>query len=459
MTGLEIRATASVSFLYMVRMFGLFMVLPVLPLVAESYAGATLALTGLALGIYGLSQGLLQIPFGLLSDRIGRKPVLYLGLVLFIAGSALAATAETIGWLIAARLLQGCGAIAGTLLALMSDLTRVNVRTTAMAFVGISIGASFGLSLIAGPWLNTMIGLSGVFLLNAGLGVVGILVVALLVPTPAHARVNLDNAVIPADIARLITRPDIAALCASILIAHHLLMSGFLAFPRLLVQGGYAEDVHHFIYLALLGGTFLLMGPVMRLGSRPRYTKGVLLGVIALATASLALLGGQYVGAVVLLALGGFFMAFNLVEVVLPAQLTRAAPAGQRGTAAGIFSAFQFGGVFTGGAVGGLLIQAWGDVALLYVNAGLAAVWFLLVSRGLTVQDVSGRVVEIPDPSSDRAHSLVNALSSIEGIDDVVFVESEGLAYLKIDNALFVEDGLERLMTQSGAAPDAKLPG
>ncbi|MBS03696.1 MAG: MFS transporter [Gammaproteobacteria bacterium] len=451
MTGLEIRATASVSFLYMVRMFGLFMVIPVLPLAADAYAGATIALMGLAVGVYGLSQGLLQIPFGLLSDRIGRKPVIYLGLALFIAGSALAAWAETIGWLIAARLLQGCGAIAGTLLALMGDLTRVNMRTVAMAFVGISIGVSFGLSLIAGPWFNTLIGLPGVFLLNAGLGAVGMVVVAVFVPTPTARRVNLDNAVIPADILQLATRPDIAALCVSILLAHHLLMSGFLAFPRLLVEVGYTVDVHHYIYLGLLAGTFVLMGPVMRLGANPRFTKHVLLSVIALAAGSLAALSGQASGVGVLLTMGGFFMAFNLLEVVLPAQLTRAAPAGRRGTAAGLFSAAQFGGVFTGGAVGGLLIQTWGNAALLYVNAGCAVLWFGLVMWGLTVRDVSGRVIEIADPTSDHAHSLVNALLSIEGIDDVVFVEAEGMAYLKIDNAHFVEDRLERLLAQSGA--------
>jgi len=452
MTSLEVRATVSVAFLYMVRMFGLFMVIPVLPLAAGAYAGATVALTGLALGIYGLSQAVLQIPFGLWSDRVGRKPVLYVGLVLFIAGSGLAAAADSIGMLIAARFLQGCGAIAGTLLALMSDLTRVNVRTGAMAIVGLSIGASFGLSLIAGPWLNTLIGLPGIFLLNAALGVVGIVVVALFVPTPSRRRVNLDNAVIPSDILRLLGRRDVLTLCAAILLAHHLLMAGFLAFPQLLVRVGYEVDMHHWIYLGLLGGTFVLMGPVMRLGANPRYTKAVLIAVLLLAAASLGALPSAVLAAAVLIAMAGFFMAFNLLEVVLPAQLTRVTPAGRRGTAAGLFSAAQFSGVFTGGALGGLILSVWGDAVLLYVNAACAAALILLVARCLTVRDVTGRVLEIPDAGTIRAEAMVNGLLSVDGVDEVVVVESEGVAYLKIDNTVFVEEKLERHLAQSGTA-------
>ena len=180
----ELTTASSISLLYLVRMLGLFMVLPVLPLVAPAIDGATPLLVGLAIGIYGLSQAALQIPFGLMSDRIGRKQIIALGLGLFIMGSLVAGFADDIYMLILGRFMQGCGAIASTLLALMSDLTRVDQRSKAMAFIGIAIAGSFGLSLVLGPLVANVLGLAGIFFLTAALGCLALAILLLCIPTP-----------------------------------------------------------------------------------------------------------------------------------------------------------------------------------------------------------------------------------------------------------------------------------
>lgn len=462
MSRLEWQSLLSICLLYVIRMLGLFMVLPVLPLMDSSLPGATPLLIGLALGIYGFFQAVLQIPLGLLSDRIGRKPVIFMGLVIFVAGSIVAGASDSVYGVIAGRCLQGAGAIASTLMALVSDLTRVENRTTAMMMIGISIGGSFALSLVLGPYLGSLFDLSGIFYLTACLGVLGIVVLFGLIPSPQTGSSrfrtgNLDSRLMVEKLGDIVKTPNLIRLDGGIFLVHYMLMSSFLAIPQLLRMTGEIQDSeHHLIYLIAISLSFLLMGPFMRLSDKKSYTKPVLLGAIllfVLSSATFVLEGGLYV---VLVGLFLFFMAFNLLEVSLPSLVSREAPAGARGTAMGIYSTSQFAGAFLGGLLGGWIVQMWGITHLMVVNMLVCSLWLVLFYGMKTPRNLVGRTVYFDKQDTRSAIELLEALSSIEGVEDVVLVgtdkenkdrstgDGEGkVAYLKVDKQKFSDKFLE----------------
>lgn len=441
----ELRAAASIGLLYVIRMLGLFMVLPVLPLLGPDLAGATPALIGLALGVYGLSQAFLQVPLGLASDRFGRKPVIVGGLVLFILGSIVAGMSASIYGVIAGRFLQGCGAVASTLLALMSDLTRVNQRSRSMAIIGISIGSSFGISLILGPLVSNYFGLSGVFFFGAIAGLVGIGVVLTVIPTPRIHTHNLDSQLSAAKLGEVFKDGSLLRVDFSIFAVHYLLMSSFIAFPLLMRGTGVIEDQqHHLIYLGILIVSFLLMGPLMWLSDKNEHSKTMLVGMIGMLALALVLLANATGLYPVLLGMMLFFMGFNLLEVILPALISKISPAGARGTAMGVYSTGQFLGAFAGGTVGGVIISV-GDIThLMYANAAFCGLWLLV---GLTMKrpaDMSSRTISIPAGAEPGANGLWEALSSVDGVLDVVVIEEEDIAYLKVDNNRLDETALAK---------------
>ncbi len=442
----ELRAAASIGLLYIIRMLGLFMVLPVLPLLGPELEAATPALIGVALGAYGLSQACLQIPLGLVSDRYGRKPVIVAGLAIFIVGSVVAGLSTSIYGVIAGRFLQGCGAVASTLLALMSDLTRIDQRAKSMAIIGLSIGSSFGISLVLGPLVSSRFGLPGVFYFGAIAGVLGIVVLLFLIPTPRIHTHNLDSTVTLSRIKDVIGNPSLLGADFSIFAVHYLLTSSFIAFPLLMRGTGVIEDSeHHVVYLGILVASFVLMGPLMWLSDRHEHTKNMLVFMVALLAASLVLLANVIGVYGVLVGMMLFFMAFNLLEVILPALVSKMSPAGARGTAMGIYSTAQFLGAFAGGTVGGLILSRWDISHLMYANALLCGGWLLV---GLTMRkpgDMSSRTIRIPPGSYPGAIEMWEALSSVDGVLDVVVIEEENIAYLKIDNSRFDDEALARL--------------
>ncbi len=444
----ELSAASSIGLLYLIRMLGLFMVLPVLPLVAPEISGATPLLVGLAIGIYGLSQGILQIPFGLLSDVYGRKLIIAMGLILFIAGSFLAATAQDIYWLILGRFLQGCGAIASSLLALMSDLTRVDQRSKSMAIIGIAIGGSFGLSLILGPVIWSSYGLAGLFYVTGALGVVGLVFLVAFIPTPNVLANNLDASVQQSRLSEVLLDPGLWRVNLSVFVLHYLLISAFSVFPLLLRATGEIEDNEHSLYyLVLLAGSFVLMLPLMWLADRLRDSRPIVLVMVALAFLAFGILlfPGYWF---VILAMVLFFMAFNLLEVLLPAQLSRLAGAGFRGTAMGVYSSFQFFGIFFGGSVSGLVLTM-GDISdLMYVNMVICALWFLLTISFPQVGNVGSRTIVLGDLRQEYAQDGVDALLSVHGVIDAAIIESDGVAYLKVDEDRF-DDRLLKNITDT----------
>ncbi|MBN7795018.1 MFS transporter [Parahaliea mediterranea] len=378
MNALERRAVSALALLYSFRMLGLFMVLPLLALYATDLEGATPALIGLALGIYGLSQALLQIPLGWLSDRVGRKPVIVGGLLLFALGSLVAGLADSVQGVIAGRALQGAGAIAGTVMALVADLTRDEQRTKAMAIVGASIGLAFTLALILGPLVAAWGGLSAVFLLTVALALLGIVIVLGLIPGPGAAAAAREEPV-SGSLRRSLGEPELLRLNAGVFVLHFVLTASFLVIPGLLESGlGLPRERHWEAYLAAvllsLLGVVVLMRRAER-GGRPRQAFATGIGLLLLALGLLAELPRPLA---ICAGLWLFFVGFNYLEATLPSLVSKAVFAGGRGTAMGIYSTCQFLGAFAGGAVGGLIVQRYGGSVLLLTCLGLVVAWLLL---------------------------------------------------------------------------------
>ncbi len=378
MSRLERRAAFSLAGVFSLRMLGLFIVLPVLAVFAETLEGGRdRTLVGLAFGAYGLTQAALQIPFGWLSDRLGRKPVLYTGLAIFAVGSLIAALASHIGWMIVGRILQGAGAISAVAIAALADLTRLEVRTRAMALVGATIGLTFMISLVAGPLLTGAIGVPGLFALTAAFALAGIAVVRFVVPNGASPA-SLPRADGSAFV-RVLTDRELLRLNFGIFALHAVLVMMFLEVPHALQALHMPVAAHWQVYLPVLIASVLLMLPAMMQADRPERAKAIFAGAIALLLVAHVLLFAfpdSLTGLV-----GGllvFFTAFNLLEAKLPALVSKLAPADVKGTAIGVYSSVQFFGVFVGGAVGGWLQQHYGAGAIFWLGMALTAVWLVL---------------------------------------------------------------------------------
>ena len=358
MNALEKRSVAALASVYAMRMLGLFMVLPVFVLLADDLQGATPTLIGVAIGGYGLSQALLQVPFGMLSDRFGRKRLIYIGLILFAFGSLLAATSDSIYGVIAGRILQGSGAIASVLMALLSDLTREEERTKAMALVGVSIGLSFSISLVLGPLIGNAFGLSGIFFFTALLAMIALVLVNRVVPQPHVSAANPETLPARAMLRRVLSDGRLLRLDLGIFVLHLVLTALFLVVPSLLADRvGLPSQSHWWLYLSVMVASFFAMIPFIIFGEKKRQMKAVLCGAITLLLIAMAGFAAVSLTLTTIWAiLFVFFLAFNLLEASLPSLISKEARAGSRGTAMGVYSTAQFLGAFVGGAMGGNLI-------------------------------------------------------------------------------------------------------
>jgi MFS family permease len=377
MTRVELRAGASLAGVFGLRMLGLFFILPVLVVHAPQIeGGADLTLVGLALGAYGLAQGILQIPFGAASDRWGRKPVLYAGLAIFAAGSFLGCVADDIWTMIAARTLQGAGAISSVAMALAADLTREQHRTKIMAMIGSMIGLVFALSLVGAPLLYRAIGMDGLFALTGVLCLAAMAIVKYQVPDPP-ARARPAGATRPARAALL--DAELVRLNAGIFILHIVLYAMFMVVPLLLIRGGLALPDHWKVYLPVVLASFALMIPAILYADRRNKPKPVLVGAVILLlgaeAAFAAFEGGIALLAVLLL---GFFAAFNVLEALIPSLVSRIAPKEGRGVAIGVYNTTQTLGVFFGGLLGGWVAAHHGATGVFALCAVLVAIWLVL---------------------------------------------------------------------------------
>ena len=374
MTPVERRATVGLAGIFGLRMLGMFIVLPVLAIYAETLPGGRdHTLVGLALGAYGLTQAVLQIPFGWASDRWGRKPVIVAGLVIFALGSFIAAWAPTIAWTIAGRTVQGAGAISAAAVALAADLTRDEVRTRAMGAIGMTIGATFALSLVLGPALMDVIGVPGIFVMTGMLAIAAIGVVTRAVPNAAPACALAEPA---GQWKRVLTDPQLLRLNYGIFALHAALMALFVQVPFMLRANGIEPGRHWVVYLSVLAASVALMLPAMMNSDRPGFGKPVFIGAVATLFAGQAMLA--IAGASLPLTIASlvvFFTAFNLLEATLPSLISKFAPPGARGTAVGVYSSIQFFGTFVGAAAGGWLSQHHGPAAVFGFCLVLSALW------------------------------------------------------------------------------------
>ncbi len=453
MTTGERRATATLASLFALRMIGLFMIMPVFALYGRELAGATPLLIGLAIGVYGLAQACLQIPLGLLADRMDRKWLVMGGLALFAVGGVVAALSDSIYGVIAGRAIQGAGAISGVVMALLADLTREEQRTKAMAAIGMSIGLSFGVAFVIGPWLAGHFGLHGLFWATMLLGLGGMAVCQWAVPRPVLSVRHTPSSYWEQFRGSLLHR-ELLRLNLGIFVLHAVMTACFVVLPLLLKQNGGLDAAQHgWVYLPVLFGSFILIVPAIIMAEKKRRMKGVFLTAIAILALGLASLAALHGGLwVLVLGMSVFFIGFNLLEALLPSLVSKISPAGTKGTAMGIYSSSQFLGAFCGGILGGAL-WGLGSITLLFtVLAAAVLLWLLVAALMASPPYLNSVLLQFQQIAPAEAPALAQRLRAVRGVEDVVVLAEEGVAYLKVDKQVLDQSALDEFPAKTVAA-------
>lgn len=427
-------------------MLGLFLILPVFAVYARQLPDHSAFLVGIALGIYGLTQAVLQIPLGMLSDRVGRKPVIVGGLLVFCLGSIIAATADSLAGVIVGRALQGAGAIAAAVMALLADLTRDEQRTKAMLLLGITIGGSFVASLLLGPVLDRAIGVRGIFWLTAMLALMAVALLLATVPTPVRRGHHLDTQPIPAQFLDVLYHKELLRLDLGILVLHGVLTALFVVVPiALLEHGGLPLHQHWRVYLPAMLLSLLIVFPAISLGERKRKVRHILLGAGSVLLVSQGLLFQAHQSLPELaVGLFLFFVGFNTLEGMLPSLVSKVAPVDSKGTAIGIYSTFEFFGVFVGGAVGGWLHGRYGIAGVFLFAAALLLLWLAVAWGMREPQQVTTRLLRVGRQQPERARELAAELEAVSGVTEATVIPEEGIAYLKVVPEGLDEESLQR---------------
>lgn len=440
MTPLEMRATTSLASIYGLRMFGMFSILPIFAIYASSFPEQpTPFMIGLAMGAYGLTQALFQLPFGMASDKFGRKPMIYLGLGIFAIGSMVAALAMNIEGVIIGRAIQGAGAVSAVVTALLADLTRDEHRTKAMATIGATIGVAFAVSLVGGPLLNQWIGVPGIFFMTALLTLVAMAVVKFVVPDPIHSHFHSDASAAPAKLKDVLKNKQLLRLNYGIFALHAAQMAMFVVVPFAITKSSNLVVNHHwYIYLPVLVASFVFMVPAIIYAEKQAKMKQVFVGAVAtMLLAQLVFAGSiqHFWGIVFSLTL--YFIAFNILEASLPSIISKMAPAAAKGTAMGVYNTSQSLGIFVGGAVGGYLSHKLGFASVFIFCSVMMLLWLILAYTMQAPPAVKTKMVSLdensPELTGEQAITLKNQLAQLAGVIEAVVLPQERTVILKID--------------------------
>lgn len=445
----EKRASNLLAAIYALRLLGMFLVLPVLSLYAANLSGAEnkAALIGLAMGMYGLTQALLQLPLGIASDRFGRKKVIYLGLAVFAAGSLLAAWAPTVEMLVLARAVQGAGAVSAAVTALLADLTREEVRTRAMATVGLSIGLTFAFSLVAAPLFNHWIGVPGIFVLTAVLALLSMLVLRFAVPDPKVSKLHEDAEVQRQQLGSVWRDSQLLRLNFGIFALHAAQMALFVALPFMLVELDLPKEAHWRIYLPSVLVGLVLMVPLIIYGETRNRLKAVFVfGIVSVTLAQLGLAFSTASLLAVLSCMVLYFIGFNVLEASLPSMVSKIAPSQLKGTAMGVYNTAQSVGLFVGGAVGGLLFQHAGSDGVFVWCSGLMLLWLVVAVLAPPPRPVKNVMYAVGQAWQGRQEALQSALLQQAAVEAVSFSADGQTVYIKARQQGFDADAAKQLI-------------
>ncbi len=433
----ERKASISLASIYGLRMLGMFLILPIFAIYATQYQGGENSmLVGAALGAYGLTQALFQLPFGMASDKFGRKKMIYIGLVMLVIGSIVAALATDITTVIIGRALQGAGAVSAAVTALLADLTREENRTKAMAMIGATIGVTFAISLVLGPAIAHWAGIAGIFWLTAILASLAILVVKFVVPNPIISSFHSDASAVPAKLKDVLKNTQLLRLNYGIFALHAAQMAMFIVVPFAIQKTSNLDVNHHWqVYLPILLGSFMLMIPAIIVGEKRNLLKPVFIGAVALmlvAQLCFASLIASFWG--IVFSLFAYFVAFNILEASLPSLISKLAPAAAKGTAMGVYNTSQSLGVAVGGLVGGYLAHHYSYSVVFMFCAALMSVWLLLTFSMKTPPSVKTRMYHLGKTSEAQAVELTKTISALPYIHEAVAIAKEGMLIVKIKN-------------------------
>ena len=431
MNALELRASLALASVYVLRMLGLFMVMPVLAVAAMDYSDYSPLMVGLAVGGYGLTQAALQIPMGMMSDKWGRKPVILFGLAVFAFGSFVAANADTMAWLIVGRILQGAGAIAGAIMALATDVSRESQRAKVLAIIGIAIGFSFYMAVLLGPLIANNWGLAGIFAITGMLAIVCMPLVQWVVP---NGEILSSGDTLPqkGQLKRLVFSSQLWRLNVSVLILHMLITLLFVQLPLTLLHFDMALDTHWTVYLPVLG--ISVVGLVIMMGmARGRTPKSFLFfAVVLMGSAFAALAMKDHSWWVTTAAVVLFFTGFNYLEANFPSLVSSIASAGQKGTAMGIYASFQFFGAFLGGMLSGFVTDIWTPDIAYMIGAVSTLIWLYII-WGLKEVSRVKRVMMNGSFTEQQQNALEKNISLVPGVLEVTLNSQNGTVYLKVN--------------------------
>ncbi|UVK79387.1 MAG: putative major facilitator superfamily transport protein YajR [Sodalis sp. Ffu] len=447
MTSMELRAIWGLGTIFSLRMLGMFIVLPVLTTYGMALQGASESLIGLAIGIYGLTQAIFQIPLGLMSDKVGRKPLIVGGLIIFAAGSIIAAVTDAIWGLILGRALQGSGAIAAVVMALLSDLTREKIRTKAMAFIGISFGITFTIAMVLGPIITHSLGLHGLFWGITALALTGIVLTLSVIPSSTNHILNRESNIVRRSFGKVLTNPQLLKINFGISCLHAMLMSNFIALPPMMASAGFIPAEQWKIYLITMLVSLTAMVPLIIYVEAKLCIKQIFLGCITmLFCAEIVLLTSGTHLWILFAGIQLFFLAFNIMEAILPSLISKESPAGYKGTAMGVYSTSQFLGTAFGGILSGWLLQIQGAWLVLITEAILALVWWIVSATLREPPYVSSLRIKLPDHVTVN-ENLTLHLQTQPGVTEVMVFTEEHSAYIKVNTKQTNRATLEKIVT------------